>query len=119
MGIYDLHGGRPGIYAQKFDDQGNKLGSELTVTGEAGYRDYPQVTELANGNLVFSWYEQRTLGRVDGEDTHLKYRILWDDLTKIDQYEGVQADETSFWSDETVLATDEYGHLGRSMAYKL
>ena len=45
--------------------------------------------------------------------SHLKYRILWDDLTKIDQYEGVQADETSFDLNETVLATPEYGHLGQ------
>ena len=90
-----MHGGRPGIYAQEFDDQGNKLGGELTVTGEAGY-DYPQGHELANGNVVFSWYEQRTLGRVDGEDTYKISHFLWDDWAKVDQYGGVQADETSF-----------------------
>jgi Ca2+-binding RTX toxin-like protein len=53
----DAEGGGVDIKAQAFDAAGNKTGSEFLVNGEPGfyYVSQPDVTELANGDLVFTW----------------------------------------------------------------
>lgn len=56
-----------GVYAQRFDADGATVGSEFVVNTEtANIQNQPVVTELANGDLVFSWRSQFQDGALGG-----------------------------------------------------
>ena len=57
-----------GIFAQRYDASGSKLGREFQVnTNTTGNQQFPVVTDLKDGNFVISWqsgtriYGQRTM----------------------------------------------------------
>ncbi|MES2677561.1 MAG: cadherin-like domain-containing protein [Pseudomonadota bacterium] len=55
-------GNASGSYLQRFDANGNKLGSEIFVSNNSS-NDYLPITDLPNGGFVMSWtgdYNQRT-----------------------------------------------------------
>jgi hypothetical protein len=45
-----------GVYGQKFDSNGDKVGSEFQLnTWTTDFQEYPSVTSLSNGDLVVVW----------------------------------------------------------------
>jgi hypothetical protein len=45
-----------GVYGQRFDSNGNKVGSEFQVnTWTTGWRENPSITSLSNGGFVVVW----------------------------------------------------------------
>jgi hypothetical protein len=64
---YGQHGLSPGIYAQSFDSNGSKLGSELPVNTWAALQvDYPSITSLPNGGFVVVWESEEQDGSGSG-----------------------------------------------------
>jgi Ca2+-binding RTX toxin-like protein len=52
-----------GIFGQKFDSNGNKIGSEFQVnTYTSGHQEYEWVTALSNGGFVVVWQSQNQDG---------------------------------------------------------
>jgi hypothetical protein len=49
-------GGKFGVYGQRFDSNGNKVGSEFQVnTWTTDFQDGPSITSLSNGGFVVVW----------------------------------------------------------------
>ena len=60
-------GDSSGVYAQRFDANGATVGSEFLVNTEiVNIQNQSVVTELANGDLVFSWRSQYQDGGLGG-----------------------------------------------------
>jgi hypothetical protein len=52
-------GSANGVYAQRFDASGVKLGGEFLINESTGGNQYqPEVSALANGGFVVSWYNE-------------------------------------------------------------
>lgn len=63
----DQDGSLTGVYAQRFDADGIAVGGEFLVnTTTADTQNQAVVTELANGDLVFSWRSQLQDGNLGG-----------------------------------------------------
>lgn len=66
-------GDRTGIQAQRYDAAGEPVGGEFQVNTDAfNNQTIPQVTQLAGGNIVFTW---SSLG-IDGTDRGVAARIF-------------------------------------------
>ena len=66
--------GNVNIYAQRFDADGNKVGSELLISETtASNQNFPIITQLDNGNIAFTWQDD---GAVDGSGHAILYRIF-------------------------------------------
>jgi hypothetical protein len=49
-------GSYDGVYGQRFDSNGNKVGSEFQVnTWTTDWEDHPSITSLPNGGFVVVW----------------------------------------------------------------
>jgi subtilisin family serine protease len=61
-----------GVYLQRFDASGNKVGPESRVnTPVAGYQEYPDVAMDANGNFVVVW--DHDAGVVETYGVHMRH----------------------------------------------
>lgn len=62
--VWDSHlqdGDEDGIYGQRFDANGNTVGSEIQLnTNTTGKQHQPAITELNNGDLMVSWQSWHT-----------------------------------------------------------
>ncbi|MDP2507300.1 cadherin repeat domain-containing protein, partial [Oceanobacter sp. 3_MG-2023] len=53
---YDQDGSGMGVFAQRYDADGNTIGSEFQVnTSTAGNQSEPGITALANGGFIITW----------------------------------------------------------------
>jgi hypothetical protein len=82
---YGQDGGGYGIYAQRFDNLGSKVGDEFLVnTTTAGSQNWPDVTTLNNGDYVIVWHSFNQDGdsagiyaqRLDGTGTKVGAETL-------------------------------------------
>jgi hypothetical protein len=56
-----------GVYGQRFDSNGNKVGSEFQVnTWTTDWQEYPSITSLSNGGFVVVWESYGQDGSGDG-----------------------------------------------------
>ncbi|MFM7441753.1 MAG: beta strand repeat-containing protein, partial [Snowella sp.] len=52
-----------GIYGQRFDSTGNKIGSEFRINSQTANNQYaPSVTTLSNGEIIVTWNSQNQDG---------------------------------------------------------
>jgi hypothetical protein len=60
---YGQDGSYSGVYGQRFDSDGNKVGSEFQVnTWTTDYQEYPSITSLPDGGFVVVWESLRQDG---------------------------------------------------------
>jgi len=62
-------GNKQGIYMQRFDNKGGKVGDEVEVhvtTDEVGH-EFPSVAALAGGTFVVAWHGPKQAGALDTE----------------------------------------------------
>jgi hypothetical protein len=56
LGCFEQDGSGDGVYGQRFDSNGNKVGSEFQVnTWTTDNESYPSITSLSNGGFVVVW----------------------------------------------------------------
>jgi len=64
---YGQDGSSYGVYGQRFDSNGNKVGSEFRVNTWTTYdQKYPSITSLPNGGFVVVWVSDGQDGSWDG-----------------------------------------------------
>lgn len=73
------------IVVQLFDDQGNKVGSEITINSSPYAQDPPKITALENGRYVvtWAWGGQDDPNSAPGQHSGIYTQILDSDGTKI------------------------------------
>ncbi|AOF92477.1 hypothetical protein [Sinorhizobium sp. RAC02] len=73
------------IVVQLFDDQGNKVGSEVTINSSLYAQDPPKITALENGRYVvtWAWGGQDDPNSAPGQHIGIYAQILDSDGTKI------------------------------------
>jgi len=64
---YEQDGSDEGVYGQRFDANGNKVGSEFQVnTWTTDWQENPSITSLSNGGFVVVWHSYGQDGSDDG-----------------------------------------------------
>ncbi|MEM6682890.1 MAG: hypothetical protein AAF607_11695, partial [Pseudomonadota bacterium] len=64
-----------GVVARRFDANGTELGDDFLVHDVvSGTQDFPFITELGNGTLVFTWRSNATGSNGDGDGTSVYQR---------------------------------------------
>ncbi|RFZ86160.1 hypothetical protein D0Y60_18390 [Shinella sp. WSJ-2] len=73
------------ILVQRFDDEGKKLGSEITINSSNYAQDPPKITALENGRYVttWTWYGQDNPNATSGQHGGIYSQIIDADGTKI------------------------------------
>jgi uncharacterized protein YfaQ (DUF2300 family) len=66
---FEQDGSDYGVYGQRFDSNGNKVGSEFQVNTWTGWDQfYPSITSLSNGGFVVVWESGCDWGGCTGQD---------------------------------------------------
>ena len=79
-------GSNYGIYAQRFDAEGNLVGEEFNINDMIADKQYqPSVTELTNGDLLFTW-----TSLVNGVPTLMQKRVVVGEAGLLQTIEGTQ-----------------------------
>ncbi len=67
-------GSYEGVYGQRFDLSGSKVGSEIAINSNtSNIQRLPSITELENGSLVVNWYD------LQGSPDSIKQKVLISD----------------------------------------
>jgi hypothetical protein len=108
-----------GIYLQKFDSFGNKIGDEKIVNSSlVNYQWLPKVHKLSNGNIAVVWSSWKQ----DGDREGVYCQILDNDLNKL-SFETMVNEYTSSYqwepdfivtdSDELFVVWSSWGQFGK------
>ena len=114
-----------GIYLQKFDAIGNKLGEEKIANSSfVNYQWLPKIHKLSNGNIAIVWSSWKQ----DGDREGVYCQILDSDLNKI-SFETIANEYTNSYqwepdfivtdSDELFVVWSSWGQFGKENDYDI
>lgn len=114
-----------GIYLQKFDRFGNKLGEEKLInTSYVNYQWLPKIHKMQNGNIAVVWSSWKQ----DGDREGVFCQILDSELNKI-SFESIVNEYTNSYqwepdfivtnSDELFVVWSSWGQFGKENDYDI